>query len=193
MFVPVVRLEALFSGRSACFFFVKHWPGIFICLLPTGTLCHGAPLMQWTPTMLTCVVPSADVAGVVPVTLLLASAPPATAASASSCPSFLDIPTGLVFTYTAPPPPMLLSISPIHGPPSGGTVVTLLGVGLGASLSPRVALLARLARGREVELPLIVTAFNDTHVVVIMVRGAHSDRGPFAFPKPRLTLSMFTR
>ncbi len=70
--------------------------------------------------------------------------------------------------------------------------MTLLGVGLGASLSPRVALLARLARGREVELPLIVTAFNDTHVVVIMVRGAHLDRGPFAFPKPPDVVNVYT-
>ncbi len=84
----------------------------------------------------------------------------------SQCPFVATVRTGLVFSFADP---VVTSSRPRRGPPTGGTLVTIVGQGFGTQgvgAAPRVLLQALLGPTRVVELPLVVRAYNDRCVCV---------------------------
>jgi hypothetical protein len=141
--------------------FVGVW---WACLL-------GWHCVQWNDSSVQCAVPE-GYGRDLPVKLHMASLIPSDARAGAErdaeCPLVLEVTTTATFSYSDP---VVTSMSIGHGPPVGGTVVTLVGSGFGSGTMggvPSVFLLTQVSASedREVEVPQVVLSFNHDRLVI---------------------------
>jgi hypothetical protein len=115
----------------------------------------------------TCVAPE-GFGRALPITLVTASLVALEGWSHGDCPVPVTVGAPANFSYLDP---AVTAVSPSHGPPVGGTRVSLTGSGFGGplvGLPPKVFLAVDLGTSHTVELPLSVVRYGHGEIVVVM-------------------------